>query len=753
MKKIIVVSALAVLLAAACGGGGGGDDDGGGGGGGGGGNTTPFGLDERVTATGLNIPIEPPAGGSAGQIGAIKPFPGLSQPGATSLVAAGDGSNRFFTTDRNGVVRVFNIDAGVTQATNVVDLSAKVDDSVGEGAMLGLAFDPGFASNRYFYVSYVEAGGRLDCGVADPGRKVRVSRFQMNSVGGSVADPASETTVLVYDHPSCDHFGGWLGFGPDGMLYISTGDAGNSHLVQDTSTVFGKILRVQVGSNGGYTVPSGNPIPGNPMWAYGFRNPWRCSFDRDASTADGNLWCGDVGQASREEVNRIKKGANYGWPIYEGELEYNNPTDRPYSDFEPPILAYPHQATGSGISGGAVIGGFIYRGSAMPSMRGRYLFTDWTARSLWAIQLDASGNFVANTEVATGLEANPGSPGGEAQIQAFGEDQNGELYAVTGFGVVFGFEETGGGGGGGGPTMPATLSATGLFTDTAALTPAPFLIDYDVNAALWSDGASKRRWFVLPGSQTITFSADDAWSFPVGTITVKHFDLPLAGGGTRRLETRVMVHRTDGWVGFTYRWRSDNSDADLLTTGATATYNDAINPATNAQTTLTWTFPSQAQCLNCHTSATGRVLGLNTRQFNGNHTYAATGRSDNQLRTLNHIGIFASDIGAASQYSAMPDPKGSSGTLEARARAYLDANCSICHRPNGPTPVNMDLRYATSLADMNISGVVTPGNHEQSELWQRANSSDASFRMPPLAVQMIDAEAVQLLSEWIDALN
>jgi len=745
MKKIIVGSALVALLVAACGGGGGGggsdDPDPGGGG-----NTpSPYGLDQRVTASGLTIPTTPPGGGSGGTIGAVRPFPSLSQPGATSLVAAGDGSNRFFITDRNGVVRVFDMSSSVTQATTVVDLSSKVDDSIGEGAMLGLVFDPGFASNRYFYLSYVEAAS------GGSPRKVRVSRFRMNAVGGSVADPASETTVLVYDHPNIDHFGGWLGFGPDGMLYISTGDAGNANLVQDTSTLFGKILRVQVGSNGGYSVPAGNPIAGNPMWAYGFRNPWRCSFDRDASTADGNLWCGDVGQASREEVNRIKKGANYGWPHYEGSLEYDNPTNRPYSDFEPPILEYPHQATGSGMSGGAVIGGFIYRGSAMPSMVGRYLFSDWTLTSLWAIQVDGSGNFVANTEVATGLE-----PG---QIQAFGEDHNGELYAVTGFGDIFRFQETGGGGGGG-PTMPATLSATGLFTDTAALTPAPFLIDYDVNAALWSDGASKRRWFVLPGSQTITFSANEAWSFPVGTITVKHFELPLAAGGTTRLETRVMVHRTDGWVGFTYRWRADQQDADLLTTGATATY-QTIEPVSNTPTTLTWTFPSQAQCLNCHTAATGRVLGLNTRQFNGNHTYAATGRSDNQLRTLNHIGIFSSDIGAADQYSAMPDPKGSAGTVETRARAYLDANCSICHRPGGPTPVNMDLRYATSLADMNIVGVnaasgtarVAAGNHAQSELWQRANSSNASFRMPPLAVQMIDAEAVQLLSVWIDALQ
>jgi mono/diheme cytochrome c family protein len=259
---------------------------------------------------------------------------------------------------------------------------------------------------------------------------------------------------------------------------------------------------------------------------------------------------------------------------------------------------------------------------------------------------------------------------------------------------------------------------------------------------------------VLPGTLTIGFDAGGNWSFPVGTITVKHFELALAGGGTTRLETRVMVHRSDGWAGFTYRWRGDQQDADLVAEdGASAVY--------GAQT---WTFPSRAQCLSCHTSVTGRVLGLNTRQLNGDHSYAATGRSDNQLRTLNHIGVFSSNIGAASQYSAMPDPRNTALALQDRAKAWLDTNCSICHQPNGPTPVSMDLRYATSLADMNIVGAATEtasgagalrvvrGDPAASDLWRRVSSS-GSNRMPPLGVSIVDEEAVQLLSIWITGLQ
>jgi uncharacterized repeat protein (TIGR03806 family) len=276
------------------------------------------------------------------------------------------------------------------------------------------------------------------------------------------------------------------------------------------------------------------------------------------------------------------------------------------------------------------------------------------------------------------------------------------------------------------------------------------------------DGARKQRWFVVPDGATIGFAADGAWSFPAGTITVKHFELAKAGGGTTRVETRVMVNRPEGWTGYTYRWRADQSDADLLTAAATAAY-DTVNPATGAATRVNWSFLTQAQCLNCHTQATGRVLGINTRQFNGSHTYQSTGNADNQLRTLNHIGIFSSDIGAAGQYAAMPAATDATASLEARAKSYLDTNCSICHLPGGPTPVAMDLRYTTAVANMQLVGVanqgsvggvrVVAGNHAGSLLWTRAASTATNVRMPPLGVQMVDEAGLQVLADWIDALR
>jgi mono/diheme cytochrome c family protein len=200
-----------------------------------------------------------------------------------------------------------------------------------------------------------------------------------------------------------------------------------------------------------------------------------------------------------------------------------------------------------------------------------------------------------------------------------------------------------------------------------------------------------------------------------------------------------------------------------LINGGRASY-DTVNPATGAAARFDWTFPSQTQCLQCHTRATGRVIGLTTAQLNRSHTYRGTGITDNQLRTFNHIGLLATDIGSESQYGVLPNPSDVTATLERRAKAYLETNCSICHRPDGPTPIDMYLEFATPLANMGIVGVtatsptqpgaarVVAGDHVSSELWRRATSTGAT-RMPPLGVSMVDEEGLKLLAEWIDAIR
>jgi uncharacterized repeat protein (TIGR03806 family) len=713
-RALLIVLLLALT---GCGGSGGGGDASGTGSDGDNGAAQPFGLDARVAPSGVQIPTD---AASSSPLTVVNAFPSLQFNGPVVLTHAGDGSNRLFVAERGGLIKVFANSRDTTQATTVLDLESSVDSEGGEAGLLGLAFDPGFRTNRTFYVSYATEG--------TVPRKVRLARYRISSTNPSAVEANSERVLLEIDHANAYHFGGWIGFGPDGLLYMTHGDGGNENDAQDTAALFGKVLRLRINSDStAYSVPADNPY-GNLVWARGLRNPWRCSFDR---AGNGNLWCGDVGNSRREEVNLIRRDANYGWPVYEGSLPNANPSNRPYSDFAPPAHEYDHAV------GVAVIGGYVYRGSALPALSGRYLYGDYTAQTVWALQFDGSGS--------VSLAAGP------PFMLGMGEDQNGELYALAGNGTLLGLQA--GAGSSPGAPMPALLSGTGLFSDLATLAAAPGLIDYSVNAPFWSDGAQKRRWFMLPGTQTIGFAANDAWSFPVGTITVKHFELPLAAGGTTRVETRVMVYRASGWVGYSYRWRANQQDADMVAEGgASATYG-----------TQTWNFPSQAQCLSCHTAATSRVLGLNTRQFNGNHTYAATGRGDNQLRALNHIGIFSSDIGQAGQYGAMANPGDTSAALETRAKAWLDSNCAICHLPGGPTPVTMDLRYATAVADMQLSGVpnqgsvrgvrLVAGNHAGSLLWQRAASTDGNVRMPPLGVQMVDESGLKLLADWIDSVR
>ena len=355
---------------------------------------------------------------------------------------------------------------------------------------------------------------------------------------------------------------------------------------------------------------------------------------------------------------------------------------------------------------------------------------------VWALVWDGA-QVVSNTQIAS--VNNPSS---------FGEDEAGELYVCSFDGNIYRFEETGAGGG---DTVPPTLSQSGLFADLATLAPADGVIEYEVNAELWADGATKRRWIAVPGRAEITFGATGPWAFPVGTVIVKHFELE-----SRRVETRVLVHAASGWDGYSYQWNDQGTDADLLEGAETV----AIPVAGG---TRDWTFPSRADCATCHNAAAGFVLAVRTDQLNRDFAYAPM--TDNQLRAWNHIGLFDRNIGAASQYDALPDPLGTAD-LTGRARAYLDVNCAGCHRPAGPTAVNIDLRAGTAETSMNLFDV-TPsdgslnlpderravaGVKESSTLWERMRRRD-SYAMPPLGSHMVDDAGVTLIGDWIDLMR
>ena len=291
------------------------------------------------------------------------------------------------------------------------------------------------------------------------------------------------------------------------------------------------------------------------------------------------------------------------------------------------------------------------------------------------------------------------------------------------------------------------------------------LIPYDLIVPFWSDGAEKFRWVSVPDNQKVEFSPFGDWAFPHGTVFVKTFALAtneLEVDSLRRLETRLLVCDADGSVyGVTYKWRADNSDADLLATNLTETIR--IQTATGVRTQQ-WYYPSRQDCLTCHTPLAGGVLDVDTRQLNREFTYPS-GITDNQLRTWNHLGLFNTNVAGVDfeKFPALARLDDPARSLEDRARSYLDANCANCHRPKG-TVAYFDARYETPLIRQNLidgpvlideridgSRVIAPNDIWRSILYMRTDTAEA-FKMPPLARNSIDGRGMALLRQWIESL-
>jgi len=383
-----------------------------------------------VSTASAGVPLPP-------EIELVSVASGLSTPVVVSN--AGDGSGRLFIVEKLGRIRI--VENGTLLATPFLDIDPIVNSSGNEQGLLGLAFHPDYTNNGFFYVDYIDAGG-----------DTVVSRFSVSAADPNVADPISELKILQVAQPYSNHNGGQLAFGPDGYLYIGLGDGGSGgdpgDRAQDIQLMLGKILRIDVDSTQpplDYAIPADNPFVGvagaaEEIWAYGLRNPWRFSFDR----LTGDLYIGDVGQNLYEEIDRAPAastgGENWGWRCYEATHPYNTTGCGPIGDYDMPILEYPH-ASGRC----SVTGGYLYRGSAAPDLRGAYLFADYCTGDVWAATYDQLGG----TWSAVDLDF-PQSLNG---LTTFGEDELGNVYLAAGstvyvvnqLGVIFvdGFESGG----------------------------------------------------------------------------------------------------------------------------------------------------------------------------------------------------------------------------------------------------------------------------------------------------------------------
>jgi uncharacterized repeat protein (TIGR03806 family) len=742
------------------------------------------------------MPVGPPPQ----QISLVDAFPGRTFALPLGLTTPPGETNRLFVIEKGGDIEVIpnltapsnsiflNLDALVNGRTNA---PAEVFQTSSEQGLLGLAFHPNYATNRRFFVVYsLTVGGN---------RVQRLSEFTTSPSNPNLALTNSERVFLQQPNDADNHNGGDLHFGPDGYLYMSWGDEGQSNDTLNNSQIitqdfWSSITRIDVDlepqdytvNDGGpgddanlrpnrsqfppihpaivldgsgnprYEVPADNPwvgatnFLGSPItatnvrtefWAVGLRNPWRMSFDPDT----GALWCADVGQNAREEVNRIVRGGNYEWAFREGLLTGPKWGSRPsgWTNSHPPVWDY---TRGSGtLQGFSVTGGVVYRGNRIPSLAGKYIFADYVSGNVWS--LDDSVAPVAVERIA-----------GEGGIAAFGRDpSNGDvLLADLDSGVIRRLTAqtvTGG--------FPATLAATGLFADPTALVPNPGLVAYDVNLPFWSDHAKKRRWFGVPTtSPLMAFSREGNWTYPDGTIWVKHFDLETTRGNpatARRLETRVLVRNAAGAYGVSYRWNTNGTVATLAdAAGEEFDLNVSDNGVPSVQR---WRIPSQAECMTCHSPQAGHALSFRTRQLNRPGEIA--GVPGNFIRRLFDAGYLAGIDATAPDLPRHVAPTEVAYSLEARARSYLAVNCSYCHNAGGTVPANWDVSAHLKLFETGIVNtpsssplnpgdlLIVPGNDTNSIIVNRAAARNGYSRMPPLASSVVDTDGVQLLIDWI----
>ncbi len=763
--------------------------------------TINFTTSLRITNPSLAMPAEPPA--NAWQL--ENALPGLTFAEPLCMTSPPGDTKRLFVGERMAKIKhVPDVTAASPTQNVFLDLQTAIVGRTpietiegggnNEHGLLGLAFHPNYSTNGYFYVAYTVriSGGSY---------YQRISRFKVSSSDLNVANPTSELVLLQQLDEGANHDGGDLHFGLDGYLYYGAGDEENPNDFRLNSQKINKdfftgIFRIDVDKRAGnlepnphasiptdngkarFSVPIDNPFVSTSLggtwdgtyngatvtplntvrsefWATGLRHTWRFSFD----SLTGELWGGDVGQDTYEEVNKIVKGGNYGWVFREGAHDFGGAANAGWPTKPSPFVSIDpiHEYMHTGIAGGdaqfkgnSVVGGYVYRGTRFPSLVGSYIFSDSVSGHVWQM----------NTTTGETVRIS-GLPGAYGVFSAQGVDPSNQdlLFAAYLTGKIMrlssGSAVTNG--------FPTTLSATGLFADLSDLSPAPGLIPYQPNLTFWSDYAVKRRWFTIPdATRQITWSKDGKWTYPTGMVWVKHFDMELSRGNPatkKRLETRVMVKTETGSYGVSYRWNDAQTDATLVDDGG-AQFDIAIDDHGTPHTQR-WQIPGRSSCLTCHTPQAGHALSFNTRQLNRDDTIQD--QSGNQLTLLSANGFFSNSLDPISTLERHVRPDEEAYPLELRARSYFAVNCAYCHQSGGSVAGFWDGRAHLKLQETGlIHGVaennggsttnqyIVPGDTSHSIVLNRMAATNGFGRMPPLATNEIDTAGVELVTRWIN---
>jgi uncharacterized repeat protein (TIGR03806 family) len=555
-------------------------------------------------------------------------------------------------------------------------------------------------------------------------------------------------------------------------------------------TVLGSILRIIPDERDPATCgfnTAGNPLSNvagtanmggdRRIFTKGNRHSYRASFDK----MTGDLWFGDVGQNTREEIDflprtrieavlaRREPMANFAWPCLEGEVR--GPIVSATCDMPGEIVA-PVFTFDSG-NQASVIGGYLYRGTALPALQGMYIFGDFGNQSIRL--LDPSRRAGPNNFFAERRLFATATTGGRPW--SMGEDRAGELYAIFGTsGQIrkIAAAPAAAAAPGAQQGLPMMLSQAGVFSDTAGLVPARGVVPYMPASRLFSDNTEKMRFFGVPGDGKIRFSPDGRFDFPQGSVFVKQFD--FAG---KRIETRILARSGDIWRGFTFEWLPDQRDAVLVGEDGKIEKENLLMLSNG----MPYELPSRADCQSCHNRGTSQeplqIIGFTAQQLNTQFLFArdansgGQGRMENQLVALNRAGFFDRDISAsmASVRTLAPNPTDpqelprlSNAEVNSRARSFLESNCAPCHRPGGNTPTPIDLQATTPNArtlifnqppgEGDVKGanrIIEAGNPKNSVLLQRMMITGRNQQgMGSLAHQQLDRSGIALIEEWIN---
>lgn len=734
----------------------------------------PYGLQKRVPWTSSNIRgrPEPPPPYRPERLYSTLRFKG------TTLLEVFPGSGQLLVGEQSGQIHLLPAERDAKQATLFLDCKQLVEGMnqtakprVALEALYGMAFDPDFARNRFCYVCYVirstdSAAGQMADGT-------RVSRFQVTQADPPACDISSEKLMISWLQGG--HNGGCLRFGHDGCLYISTGDGGfafppdGRKSGQDLSTLLSKILRIDVRKPEGdrpYTIPQDNPFVNmsgarSETWAYGLRNPWKMSVDRQT----GDLWVGDVGWELWELVYRVNKGDNFGWSIVEGQQQVHAEGQPGPTPIVPATMEIPHT------DGASITGGFVYRGKRFPDLVGTYVFGDWETRRVWGARVTDDGRLGERFELIDPI----------VRIVDFGESPDGELYLLDhddGSIFTLAINDVPANG----HQFPRQLTETGLFESVPGHQVAAGVLPFSVNAEQWSDGATAERFIAVPGSESIHVAPrarpipgsmfSRATDFPTNSVLVKTLSMELVRGDAasrRRVETQILHFDGREWQAYTYEWNDDQTDATLVDRGGKNRTLQIQDPtAANGQSPVTWRFAARAECIRCHNPWAEYALGFNIPQLNRLHDYGET--VDNQIRTYRHLGLLTENPDNSPGHEPRPveslprltPPFDEHENLNARARSYLHANCGHCHRNNGGGSSYIFLQHDLSLKETKAIGarptqgtfgiheaqVLVPGDPFRSVLYFRL-AKVGPGHMPHLGARQVDDRGLKLIHDWI----